>query len=179
MLQTFINSRDIFIYGAIGISHINSLKANEKRVLQILVENQDYTFREIAKRVGLNEVSVRRLHNKLKQEGVFRNINIPNFPLLGYRIMMVQRIYITSPHLIETKRIMKNILDEWPNCIDCHETYDGKIIARSIWSDAEAFKSAHAGFYKKFGTEWLQRENIDMVPLDHESHLVRINHIGL
>ena len=141
------------------------------------MDNKGYSFREIAKMVNLNEVSVRRLYNKLKQDNVFYSLHIPNFPVLGYKIMMVQRIYIASPYLIETKNLIKNILDEWGNCIDCHETYDGKIIARSIWKNAEEFKKAHADFYKKFGTAWLQRENIDMVPLDHASRIVRIKDI--
>ncbi|MFC1741645.1 hypothetical protein ACFL3V_03865 [Nanoarchaeota archaeon] len=154
-----------------------SLKTNEKKVLKLLIENRDYTFRELAKLVNLNEVSVRRLHNKMKQDNMFYTLNIPNFPALGYKIMMVQRIYVASPHLIETKNICRKIQDEWSNCIDCHETYDGKIIARSVWENAEAFKSAHADFYKKFGTEWLQRENIDMVPLDDADRLIRVNDI--
>lgn len=155
-----------------------SLKVNEEKVLRLLIENKDYTFREIAKLVSLNEVSVRRLHNKLKQDNLFYNLNVPNFPALGYRIMMVQRIYVASPHLIETRNIMRNIMAEWKNCIDCHETYDGKIIARSVWRNAEEFKSAHAGFYKKFGTDWLQRENIDMVPLENTDRIIRINELG-
>jgi DNA-binding Lrp family transcriptional regulator len=155
-----------------------SLKVNEKKILKLLIENKDLSFREIARLVELNEVSVRRLHNKLKQEEVFYTLHIPNFPALGYKIMMVQRIYIASPFLIETRNICKRIQDEWSNCIDCHETYDGKILARSIWRNAEEFKRAHADFYKKFGTDWLQREHIDMVPLDHSSRLVRINGIS-
>ena len=151
---------------------------NEEKVLKLLIENKDYTFREIAKQVSLNEVSVRRLHNKLKQENLFYNLNVPNFPALGYKIMMVQRIYVASPHLIETKKIISNILAEWRNRIDCHETYDGKIIARSVWRNAEEFKSAHASFYKKFGTDWLQREHIDMIPLDNTDRLIRISELA-
>ncbi|NQU78797.1 winged helix-turn-helix domain-containing protein [Candidatus Woesearchaeota archaeon] len=155
------------------------LKINERKVLGLLIANRNLNFREIAKEINLNEVSVRRLHNKLKQENVFHTLHIPNFSVLGYKIMMVQRIYITSPFLIETKNIMKNIKSEWINCIDCHETYDGKIIARSVWRNAEEFKSAHAGFYKKFGTDWLQRENIDMIPLDGADQFIRINGIPI
>lgn len=154
-----------------------SLKTNEKRVLKLLIENKDYTFRELAKMVNLNEVSVRRLHNKMKQDSMFYTLNIPNFPVLGYKIMMLQCIQIASPHLIETGKICKQISDEWTNCIDCHETYDGKIIARSVWKNAEEFKQAHADFYKKFGTVWLQHENIDMIPLDNANRLIRVNDI--
>jgi hypothetical protein len=131
----------------------------------------------MAKLVDLNEVSVRRLHNKLRQEDVFHALNIPNFPALGYKIMMVQRIYVTSPYLIEIRNIIRKIMGEWENCIDCHETYDGKILARSVWKDAEEFKKSHADFYKKFGTDWLQRESIDMVPLDNASRLIRVQGI--
>jgi DNA-binding Lrp family transcriptional regulator len=156
-----------------------SLKANEQKILRLLMDNKGHTFREIAKQVNLNEVSVRRIYNKLMQEDVFQSLHIPNFPLLGYKIMMLQRIYIASPFLIETKNIIRNVLDEWNNCVDCHETYDGKIIARSVWKNAEEFKKAHADFYKKFGTEWLQRENIDMIPLDNSSRLIRIKGIDV
>ncbi|MBW2967267.1 hypothetical protein KY362_02160 [Candidatus Woesearchaeota archaeon] len=158
---------------------LRSLKANEQKVLRLLIDNKDLSFREIAKLVDLNEVSVRRLHNRLKLDNVFYSLNIPNFPALGYRIMMVQRIYITSPFLIETKKIMNNILSEWSNCIDCHETYDGKILARSVWRDPEEFKKAHACFYRKFGTDWLSREHIDMVPLDNTSRLFRVDGISI
>ncbi len=163
------------VYAITG--EMRQLKPNEQRILKLLSENRDYSFREIAKMVDLNEVSVRRLHNKLRQENVFYTINVPNFPVLGYRIMMVQRIYIASPHLIETRSIMKNIMGEWSNCIDCHETYDGKILARSVWRDAEEFKAAHAAFYKKFGTDWLQREHIEMIPLEDNGRLIRISDI--
>lgn len=156
-----------------------SLKANEQKILRLLMGNKGYTFREIAGKVNLNEVSVRRIYNKLLQEGVFHSLHIPNFPLLGYRIMMLQRIHITSPFLIETKNIIRNVLEEWDNCVDCHETYDGKIIARSVWRNAEEFKKAHADFYKKYGTEWLQREHIDMIPLDNSSRLIRIKDIAV
>lgn len=155
-----------------------SLKSNEKRILQLMLENRDLSFREIAKLVGLNEVSVRRLHNKLRQDGVFYTLHIPNYPELGYRIMMVQRIYITSPFLIEMRKLIKNFQDEWDNCIDCHETYDGKVLCRSVWRNADEFKEAHASFYKKFGTAWLQRESIDMVPLDNASRLIRIKGVS-
>ena len=163
--------------GATMDSTTRSLKTNEEKVLRLLLDNQGYSFREIAKMVSLNEVSVRRLYNRMKQDNVFHSLHIPNFPILGYKIMMIQRIYIASPYLIETKNIIKNVLDEWGNCIDCHETYDGKIIVRSVWKNAEEFKKAHAGFYKKFGTSWLQRENIDMVPLDSTSRLIRIRDV--
>ena len=156
-----------------------SLRLNEKKILQMLVENKNYVSREIAKSVELNEVSVRRIINRLKQENILYTLNIPNFPALGYKVMMVQRIYITSPFLIETKKIMQNMLNEWSNCIDCHETYDGKILARSVWKSAEEFKNAHAAFYRKFGTEWLQREHIDMIPLDEEQRMIRVKGISL
>jgi len=151
-----------------------SLKQNEQKVLKLLTENKDYSFREIAKLVGLNEVSVRRICNKLKLDGVFHTVNIPNFPALGYNVLMMQRIRVSGSHLIETKSIIGNVLKEWPNCIDCHETYDGKIIARSVWRNAEDFKEAHAGFYKKFGTGWLEHEEIDMVPLEGNGAFMRI-----
>ena len=164
--------------GGCMAGNTRQLKSNEQKILRLLMDNKGYTFREIAKLVNLNEVSVRRLYNKLKQEDVFHSLHIPNFPLLGYRIMMVQNIHIASPFLIETKSIMRNVLDEWSNCIDCHETYDGKIIARSVWKNAEEFKKAHADFYRKFGTDWLQREDIDMIPLDNQSRLIRIKDLG-
>ncbi len=155
------------------------LKVNEKKILRLMLENRDLSFREIAKLVGLNEVSVRRLHNRLKQDDIFYTLHIPNFPALGYKIMMVQKIYITSPFLIEMKGIIKNFQGEWDNCIDCHETYDGKVLCRSVWRNAEEFKEAHANFYKKFGTDWLQRESIDMVPLDNSSRLIRVKGVSL
>jgi DNA-binding Lrp family transcriptional regulator len=151
-----------------------SLKPNEQKVLRLLIENRDYTFREIAKLVGLNEVSVRRLHNKLRQDNVFYSLNVPNFPALGYRVLMVQKLQLASQHLIETRSIIGNMLKEWQNCIDCHETYDGKVIARSVWRNAEEFKRAHAEFYRKFGTGWLQDEQIDMVPLEGNGAFMRI-----
>jgi DNA-binding Lrp family transcriptional regulator len=160
------------------LTTIQSLKSNEKAVLKLLLENRDYSFREMAKLAGLNEVSVRRLHNKLKQDQVFYSLNIPNFPALGYMILMLQRVYISSPHLIEAKSIAKRFLDEWGNCIDCHETYDGKILVRSVWKNADEFKRAHADFYRKFGTDWLQRERIEMIPLDNANQLLRIKDIA-
>ncbi len=152
-----------------------SLKVNEKKILKLLMDNKDYTFREIAKQVNLNEVSVRRLHNRLKQDDIFHSLNVPNFAALGYNILMLQKIHVTSPYLIETKKIISDLMAEWNNCIDCHETYDGKIFVRSVWRNAEAFKKAHADFYRKFGTKWLQQEHIDMVPLDHSAKMIRIN----
>ncbi len=156
----------------------NSLKVNERKVLQLLMENKDYSFREIAKLVNLNEVSVRRLHNKLKQDNVFYTLNIPNFSSLGYNIMMVQRIDISSPYVIEIRNIIKNMMGDWKNCTDCHETYDGKVIIRSIWRNAEEFKKAHAEFYKKHGTAWLAHEQIDMIPLDNSTRLLRVSDVA-
>ncbi|HII71509.1 TPA: winged helix-turn-helix transcriptional regulator [Candidatus Woesearchaeota archaeon] len=154
-----------------------SLKDNERRILSLLVENQDYTFKEIAKLVGLNEVSVRRIHHRLRQENVFHTLNIPNFSLLGYRMLILQNITVTSPFLIQTKRMMGCFLDEWPNCVCCHETYDGKILVRSVWRDADDFKKAHGFFFQKHGTDWIAGEQIDMVPLDHCSEILRIKDI--
>jgi len=156
-----------------------SLKSNEQRVLKLLIENKDYSFRELAKITGLNEVSVRRLHNKLKQENVFYTLNVPNFPALGYKIMMLQLMWISSHHLIETRNIVKQVMDEWWNCLDCYETYDSRIVVRSIWKNAEDFKKAHAEFYKKHGTDWLDKEHIDMIPLDESSRFLRINELKL
>jgi len=153
-----------------------SLKDNEQKILGLLLENKGYTFKEIAKLVGLNEVSVRRIHNRLKQEEIFTTLNIPNFPVLGFKILMVQKIRVSSPFLISTKRLIDSFLLEWDNCIDCHETYDGKIIVRSVWHNADRFKSAHTDFFRTHGTDWLDSEDIDMIPL--HSHFIRIKNLG-
>ena len=177
LLQKFICSVPLLTYSVSG--KMRSLKANEQRILSLLIENQGYTFKEIAKKVGLNEVSVRRIHNRLRQENVFSTLNIPNFALLGYKVMIVQRMGVASSHLIETPRIICNFLDQWSNCIDCHETFDGKVIARSVWKSADEFKSHRLDLLKKFGTDWLQDEQIDMIPLDSSKDLLRIDDVSL
>ncbi|MFC1723672.1 winged helix-turn-helix transcriptional regulator [Nanoarchaeota archaeon] len=151
-----------------------SLKVNEQKILGLLLENKGYSFKEIAKLVGLNEVSVRRIHNRLKQEEIFTTLNIPNFPVLGYKILMVQKIHVSSPFLISTKKLIDSFMHEWDNCIDCHETYDGKIIVRSVWRNADCFKLAHTDFFRTHGTDWLDTEDIDMIPLDDDSEILRI-----
>lgn len=144
------------------------MRQNEERILRLVIENNDRSYKEIGEKVGLNEVSVRRICNKLKDEGLYRTVHIPNFPSLGLHVLMVQQLELKSPFLIEAKKIIDNFKSEWDNCIDGLESFDGKLIIRSIWKDNESFKTARAEFYKKFGTDWLKRENTDMVPLNGE-----------
>jgi len=144
------------------------MRQNEEKVLRLVIENRGLTYKKIGDIVGLNEVSIRRICNKLKEEKMYRSVHIPNFPSLGLHVMMIQQLELKSSFLIEAKNIVGNFKMEWDNCIDGLESFDGKLIVRSIWKDTESFKQARAEFYKKFGTEWLQRENTDMIPLDGE-----------
>ncbi len=153
-----------------------SLKVNEKRVLELLLENKGYTFKEIAKEVDLNEVSVRRIHNRLRQDGVFTNLNIPNYALLGFRTMIVQSIKVASSSLVETGRLMRSLM-QWNNCVDCYETYDGKIIVRSVWSSPDDFKHARDIFLKENGSSWFEQETVDMVPLNDKQCFINIRNI--
>ncbi|MBW3000041.1 winged helix-turn-helix domain-containing protein [Candidatus Woesearchaeota archaeon] len=153
---------------------VYTLKKNEQAVLHHLLLNEGLSHKEIGKKIGINEASVRRICNKLRQENVYYNLNVPNFSLLGKKVLMVQKIHISSPHLIEIRNIINNILADWGSCVDCKETFDGRIIVRSIWENTQAFRKAHAAFFKKHGTEWLTRESIDLIPLGEEGKFIRV-----
>lgn len=132
------------------------------------------SYQDIGKKVGLNEASVRRICNNLRQEDVFYQLNVPNFASLGHSVLIIQTIHISNGSFMQAKEIADNFRKEWDNCVDCHETFDWKIIVRSIWPNVETFKNKHVEFFKKNGTSWLTKENIDLVPLKEDGKFIRI-----
>lgn len=132
------------------------------------------SYQDIGKKVGLNEASVRRICNNLRQEDVFYQINVPNFAALGFTVLIIQTIHVANGSFMQAKEIAENFKKEWDNCVDCQETFDWKIIVRSIWPSVESFKNKHVEFFKKYGTSWLTKESIDLVPLKEDGKFIRI-----
>jgi hypothetical protein len=150
------------------------LRNNEQAVLKYLLSNEGHTYQDIGKKVGLNEASVRRICNNLRTEDVFYQLNVPNFAGLGHTVMIIQTMHLSNAAFMQAKEISDNFKKEWDNCVDCHETFDWKIIIRSVWPNVEAFKCKHVEFFKKYGTSWLTKESIDLIPLKEDSKFIRI-----
>ncbi len=146
----------------------------EKRILDFITKDVNATPKEIARASGTDESTVKRLYNRLFAENVCSQVILPNYALLGYRVMIVQRLGVKSGSLPDLHFIVSKILAEWKNCIDCHETFDGKIYVRSVWRDAEEFKEARTRFHQRHGTDWLAGEEVDMVPLNERKRLIDV-----
>ena len=66
------------------------------------------------------------------------------------------------------------IVSDWDNCIDCHSTFDGKVILRSVWRSTEEFRNARNIFHRRFGMDWLVSEELDMIPLSENRPLFNV-----
>jgi DNA-binding Lrp family transcriptional regulator len=150
------------------------LDSVERRILGYVTENMNATPKEIARAVGTDEQTARRLYNRLFAENACSQLIVPNYALLGYKVMMIQKLRLKSTSLPDTHRLMSKIESEWRNCIDCHETFDGSIYVRSVWRNAEAFKDARARLHQKHGVDWLESEDVDMVPLSEQRGVIRV-----
>lgn len=147
---------------------------SEQRILDHVTRNPNATMKELAKAAGIDENSARRMYNRLFAENVCSQVILPNYALLGYRVMIVQKLSIKSRSLADIPFITAKIESEWSNCIDCHETFDGKVYVRSVWPNAEEFKNARTRFHQKHGMDWLAGEEVDMVPLNEQRSVIKI-----
>ena len=153
---------------------IYRLDETERRILDYITRNANATEKEIAKAAGTDENTARRLYNRLFAENACSQVILPNYALLGYKVMIVQKLKVKNKSLPDVHFIMSKIDSEWGNCLDCHETFDGKIFVRSVWKNAEEFKNARIRFHQKHGMDWLAGEEVDMVPLNEQRSIMKV-----
>ncbi|MFC1752759.1 winged helix-turn-helix transcriptional regulator [Thermoproteota archaeon] len=151
---------------------ITGLKENELKVLHSILLNKNLSYGEIAKESGITEGSVRRISNRMKQEGIFKEMNVPNFAMLGFKVMILQIVKIASPRAKDIPSIIRKVKDKWHNCVDCHETFDGKIVIRSVWKEPDDFKNSRTQLHQEIGTDWLLQEDIEMIPLETRKEFI-------
>ncbi len=145
----------------------------EKKILGYIMTNVNATPREIARAVGTDENTAKRLYNRLFSENLCSQMIVPNYSLLGFKVMIVQKLTIKNKSLAEMPSVISKIESEWSTCIDCHETFDGKVYVRSVWKSAEDFKNARTRLHQKYGQEWLAGEEVDMVPLNAQRSVIK------
>jgi DNA-binding Lrp family transcriptional regulator len=150
------------------------LDETEKRILDYITKNANATIKEIAKAVGTDDHTAKRLYNRLFAENVVSQMMLPNYALLGFEVMIIQRLKIKSKHLPDIPLITAKIESDWKNCIDCHETFDGKVYVKSIWHNAEEFKNARTRLHEAHDMNWLSSEEVDMVPLNERRNIVKV-----
>jgi DNA-binding Lrp family transcriptional regulator len=148
--------------------------AQERSILDYMTRNVNATQKELAKAAGTDEKTAKRLYNRLFAENVCSQVIVPNYALLGYKVMIIQKLGVKSRSLSDLPFITAKIESEWKNCIDCHETFDGKIYVRSVWSNAEEFKNARTRFHQKHGMDWLAGEEVDMIPLNEQKSVFKV-----
>ena len=153
---------------------IYKLDETEKRIIDYITKNVNATPKEIAKAADTDEQTAKRLYNRLFAENACSQIILPNYALLGYKVMIVQKLRVKNKSLPDVQFITSKIESEWSNCIDCHETFDGKIFVRSIWKNAEEFKNARIRLHQKHGMDWLAGEEVDMVPLNEQRSIIKV-----
>jgi len=146
----------------------------ERKVLDFMTKNVSATPREMAKAVGINENMAKKLYNKLFAENVCSQLIVPNYAMLGYEVMIIQRLKIKSKNLPDIPLITARIESDWRNCIDCHETFDGKIYVKSVWRNAEEFKNARTRLHENQDMKWLSSEEVDMVPLNERRNIIKV-----
>ena len=66
---------------------ISQLTKKEKQVFYNIVKNPDSNDKEISGSVGIKRSTVTAIRNRLRKEGFYSNIIIPNLPALGCRIL--------------------------------------------------------------------------------------------
>jgi DNA-binding Lrp family transcriptional regulator len=153
---------------------IYKLDDKEKRILDCITRNVNATPKEIAKAADVDDQTARRLYNRLFAENACSQLILPNYALLGYKVMIIQRLSVKNKSLPDVPFITSKIESEWSNCIDCHETFDGKIFVRSVWKNAEEFKNARIRLHQKHGMDWLEGEEVDMVPLNEQRNILKV-----
>jgi len=146
----------------------------ERKILSHITKNANATPKEIARAANIDELTAKRLYNRLFAENVCSQVIVPNYALLGYKVMIVQKLGIKSKSLSDIPLITSKIEAEWMNCIDCHETFDGKVYVRSVWKNAEDFKNARTRLHQKYGMDWLAGEEVDMVPLNSQRSMMKV-----
>ena len=150
------------------------LDDTERKVLDFITANMNATPKEIARSVGIDENTARRLYNRLFADNACTQLIVPNYALLGFKVMIVQKLKLNSKLIPDTHFIISKIESEWKNCIDCHETFDGQLYVRSVWKNAEEFKNARTKLHQKHGVDWLALEEVDMVPLNEDKRILNV-----
>jgi DNA-binding Lrp family transcriptional regulator len=156
------------------VLEIYRLDGTERKIMDYVTENAHATPKEIARAVDTDEQTARRLYNRLFAENACSQVILPNYAMLGFKVMIIQKLKVKNKSLPDVAFIKAKIESEWTNCIDCHETFDGKIFVRSVWKNAEEFKDARIRLHQKHGMEWLSGEEVDMVPLNEQRSIFRV-----
>lgn len=150
-----------------------TLDETEKRILSYMMRNPNATPKEMARAADTDDNTAKRLYNRLFAENACSQVILPNYALLGFKVMIIQKLRIKSKSLPDLPFITSKFESEWSSCIDCHETFDGKLYVRSVWRNAEEFKEARTRFHERNGMEWLAGEEVDMVPLNEQRGVIK------
>ncbi|MFC1723676.1 hypothetical protein ACFL0V_06045 [Nanoarchaeota archaeon] len=149
------------------------MKKEQRKILDFILNNPNPTIKEIARQTCLEESITRRHFNSLFIDGLCDTLIMPNYSLLGYRAMAIQKFKLKTQFIPYIADIKHQIMEKWTNCIDCLETFDNNLIVRSVWKDPESFKDARADILTD--CNWLEKENVDIIPLHADLPLLRIN----
>ena len=137
------------------------LKKNEIKTLKLLLQNPETTFKSLAQKANLNEVSIRRICSRLKEKKLFCQINIPNFAKLGYIYLIIQKVKNISNE-------EKNKLQQQKNFLDLKETIDNKTVIRTVWKSLQDFQNHR----KQFSFE---EESLDIISLQEDEEFIHTN----
>ena len=124
-------------------------KEDEKKVMNCLFQNNSCTIKEISKETGIEFNKVNRIYNRILSEGFCSRIFLPNYGLIGYNILIIQRINVRRKELGNIDLIRTRFKKEWVNCLDIHETFDGLVYIRSVWKSPEDFSIAKNRLHEK------------------------------
>ena len=149
------------------------LKKNELETLRHLLAG--LPFKEIAKNTCLNEVTIRRIAQRLKKRKIYSSLNLPDFAKLEYNFLVIQRLTVSSRFYLEINSILEDFRCHWPNCLDYKETIDNRLVIRSVWRSIDDFRRAKREFHQRKGKEWIKEESLDIIPLKEDEELIRIS----
>ena len=65
------------------------MSKKENLVLYILTRHPGLSDKELSEKIGIPRTTLTGIKNKLKRKGVYKNLNIPNYPTLGFELMSV------------------------------------------------------------------------------------------
>ena len=66
---------------------LNQLTRKERLVFYNLVKHPDFNDNQISKEIDVKRSTVTAIRNKLKRDGFYTKLVIPNLPALGCRLM--------------------------------------------------------------------------------------------
>ncbi len=157
-----------------SIDLLSGLSENEKRVLHALVRYPEYSDQRIHSKISMKKSTFSSIKARLRERGYYRKYFVPNFPKLGFELMMVMHMNLNRfTSFDERMRVAGETIKEFQEDFRVISE-SNKAFNLSISQNLTEFSKNQEEFLKIYSdNRFLTREGVSTVAFPFEISRIR------